>query len=415
MVGLALIAAAGIGGCRAIEKAEWRKRYLEADRGLSNITLTGEMSWKQSRPDGPDIELDEASIEARIIGSMENGRVEVRYPNGHQKQAEQLAQLLDQLLAYIQEEISAPLPGKVRLLLCLVEGRPRSIRFSIDLEAEGEQDVFTFPMVVDDPNETAEAMLLHNGPMPLYILVHELVELALVSPKIEPVALPDAQAPIGPFRYTSRNHTRWFRDGYASYAGFTAMQKQLSESAPSPSAEGQTPAMLHPTPCSSLAKVGSRIFRWDQYDPDDWNADYYNATLGMFLLIEKEHGRAAIRRMMRDLKGLDFPDGEAILDAANESLGADLKRLADDYTFPDWGLTCVSDNAAVRVVNVEPGSRADAAGLQENDRLLAINHRPTHVKAFYEAAVDRVRHDPAELTIERDGERITLDLPADPP
>ena len=95
-----------------------------------------------------------------------------------------------------------------------------------------------------------------------YLLVHELVETSLIG-KAGGSVLPDLAWGMPGLQMHVNNYTRWFRDGFANYAGFVAYEIVAGE-VPSDKKLYQQEALVHTEPFSCLAQVGGDLFSWPQ-------------------------------------------------------------------------------------------------------------------------------------------------------
>ena len=169
-----------------------------------------------------------------------------------------------------------------------------------------------------------------------YLFTHELVEQSLIFPKDGRRVLPDVKWGWFLFKGYLQNHTRWFREGFSDYAGYLAYEMTCSDiNLEIPLARLRA---MHEHPFSSLSRVGEDLFTWHQHSNKELNSDYYNAALGLFLLIRYEFGEVAIRRIIRGLDSIDYIDGPALIKLINKTLNTNVKKLADDFQFPETGL-----------------------------------------------------------------------------
>ncbi len=92
--------------------------------------------------------------------------------------------------------------------------------------------------------------------------------------------------------------------------------------------------LLHTSPFTSLAKVGDKLFTWPQSPATEQERTYYNAALGLFLLIADTYGEQTIRYIMREIADRETVDGKDLIEIANRVLGTDVRRLAEEFQVP---------------------------------------------------------------------------------
>jgi serine protease Do len=67
------------------------------------------------------------------------------------------------------------------------------------------------------------------------------------------------------------------------------------------------------------------------------------------------------------------------------------------------------------VADVEPGSRADQAGLEPGDRILEVNKKPVNAPDDVARGVREARNRSILLRVERDGAALFLVVPPEKP
>jgi hypothetical protein len=163
------------------------------------------------------------------------------------------------------------------------------------------------------------------------MVFHEVFELTLVMPWAKPTALPDGRAGWG---RRSKNYTRWFRDGFSTYAAYLVLLDIAERSGGRWPAGGPLGQVLYGNPFTALATSRDRLFGWHQFSSEGDNALNYSASFGLFLAIEERFGRRAVREIVGRIGELEFPDGAAITAVCGEVLGVDLRGWAAAYEFP---------------------------------------------------------------------------------
>jgi predicted metalloprotease with PDZ domain len=89
-----------------------------------------------------------------------------------------------------------------------------------------------------------------------------------------------------------------------------------------------------------------------------------------------------------------------------------MNSLAEPITMIETGYDVARvDGVGLQVQEVEPGSPADEAGLEEGDVVKSVNGRPVRSETEFEVANDSVKADvPVKIAIVRDGTPQTLTL-----
>jgi hypothetical protein len=232
--------------------------------------------------------------------------------------------------------------------------------------------------------------------------MHELVETSLACNDVEGRVLPDVGWHVLGLGAHVNNYTRWFRDGLSNYAGYIAYETacdDLSDREDPPAGR----ALVHSRPFSCLSQIGGDLFSWSQYSHAKQQEDYYNAALGLFLLIEAEYGEQAIRDITAEITRRESVDGRDLLEIAEQATGTDLRELVAAFTFPRTGLTLADLTPAVAlnlglgvekgllVESVEQDSLGQQAGLEPNDVIVAVDDTPVIDELDYELALFKAR------------------------
>lgn len=397
-------------GCRTLSKGitesvleaghagKWRVRYgSHSHYALTNATLE-------------EVEFD---------GCVEAEKLRVRYQRGLRSQAECIAERTSTLLEQVQRHIGMTVSTRSTIQLLRLDETPQN--FDISLTVEPNE--FPLPLFVPTGDESCHAILAHNRSYP-YLFVHELVETSMASGETGVRILPDLTWGVFILEGHVNNYTRWFRDGLANYAGYVAC-KIVSEDLDVSERPPFRDTLLHTRPFSSLALLGKKIFSWRQSSHTPVERRYYSAVLGLFLLIENRFGEDAIRAMVSEVARHDAVDGRDLVNITNQVLGADVKTLVADFEFPRIGLelermtVARARNAGVEVEegllvkSVDAGSRADQAGLQTKDVIVAVNARPIINHLDFELVLFEAQGQASvPLTVHRvDAEPLTVALP----
>jgi hypothetical protein len=407
-------------GCLAPGKATVQRN---AAKNKATWNFTGTWFPNGSRP---PLVLNDNNLPPFLAGDVTNGCVRVSYATGIEAQAALLARLADHSLACAQEQTGMTIPSQPHIYLLHLPGEPRRLEYTLSMPRGPTimpwlmflTNASAATMAVNYPHDGDLVSDLREAPMSIFLITHELYEINLVNPR-NPLAMGDLRMGWGGLRWTYQYHTRWFREGFASYAGYCAekdSRRQLAQLRADKSSASSAVYFPRPfdQPFSKLAKVKTDLFKWDQDSSATLQEDYYPATLGLFLLIEQRHGSEAIRNVVAALPTLPHPDGKAILRLFQQKIGVNLKTMVKDFTFPDFGLRLKEAGAGtLKIISVQPASPAAQAGLATNDLIREVNGHATAGPFDYEWQVMRAREAGAGLSlgITRDGQNRAILLP----
>jgi len=361
---------------------------------------------------------DKALLDVEFEGSRHAGDTVVRYQRGLGDQAQCIADKTAALLDTIRQRTGAVITTRSTIYLLRFDQQPQD--FSISLTSQ--PDEFLLPLFIQAGQESCEAIVAQSRSYP-YLLVHELVETSLVR-KAGGSVLPDLSWGAPGLTMHLNNYTRWFRDGFANYAGYIAYETVAAE-IPSEKKLYQQEALLHTEPFSSLAQVGDRLFSWPQSSRMELERMYYNAALGLFLVIADRFGEPAIRDIMHEIAQRRSTNGRDLIEITNRVLQTDVKQLARGFDFPRFGAHVeqmtlalalnrgVEPHAGLFVLAVPSGSPAARVGLREKDVIVAVGDTPVANHLDFELGIFKVRSQRiVPLTIQRAGVgTLTLDLP----
>ena len=363
--------------------------------------------------------------EKGLVGSIEIADVNVAYQRGLEAEAKCVAEHFNGLLEAVERKTGFRISCKTKFYLFRVDRIPQNI----DVQLKADVNEVEFPLFVKADEESCRTIFTKNVAYPGPI-VHELAEFSLVLPKESGNVLPDAKARLFLLPIHVCKYTRWFRDGFADYAGYTAWQAaSCDNNLPLPrrfTSEGYFIPSVREHPFSSLSKVGKRLFSWHQYSSSQLDRDYYNAAFGLFLLIERRFGQEAVSRIMLGLSKQKYLDGTDLIKVVNKTLKTDIVQLADDFHFPRTGLKLTPLTPAsiknegidleqgLLVTRVEANSAADTAGIKNKDVVLQVAGKKVGNNLDFELAIFEVMdQETAEIVLWRKDEGefvVTLPL-----
>ena len=401
-------------GCASFNKAVSKRVYKKGKTKSAGVTLGGTRTYRLSSSDLKDRPFED---------QMKLGRVTVQHQQGLGDQAECLAKKIDELIIEVEDRTGLEMTVSPKIYLIRLDEIPQSFNIDIDVNEPNELPVAMF---AEAGNEDCHTILAHNRLVP-YGLIHELVEVSISSPHGRKAGrvLGELHWNWLVFRGSVRNYTRWFRDGFANYAGLIAHEHMCRDGELAGSAvcdAGQV--WVHQHPFSSLGRVGKRLFSWHQRSGHRHNEEYYNAALGLLLLIRERFGQDGIRRIVEEIGNHDFLNGRDLVRITNQALDTDIMELAEEFEFPQMGLQTQSvkkalvlnENLGVEnglfVESVEPNSLADQAGIKMGDVLVEADGRPLSGLLDLELALfDALDRDTVAVSLwRRDEGMVTIEL-----
>jgi len=384
---LLLLTLVASGGCRGMNKQVLKHAYSKG------FFENGRAHWYcNQRYELSDPALEDVNFEGTIAIDDAN----VSYQSGLEQQAYCIANQINQFIATVKQRTGLKIGCRAKVYLLRVDEVPQNYDMSF---ASGTEH-FIVPLFVKAGDESCEANVYHNFGYPT-ILMHELTEMSLVFHRDHGRILPDARGTVLFFEPKVLNYTRWFREGLANYAALLAYEAVRPTLARryidfSPDIEER--------PFSALDKVGTKLFKWHQYSRNIRSRDYYNASLGLFLLITSEFGPNAIEAIMLRIDKENYLDGVDLIRITNATLNANIKKLVADFHFPRTGLktrrltsaTAINENLMVSqglyVESVEAGGLAETAGIQKGDVLTRVEETAVVNNLDFELALYELLH-----------------------
>ncbi len=410
MLVLAAMAMLGLGaGCRTINRGVTESVLERATAENWRVQYGSHILYTLTTDTLTDVEFE---------GSVLSGDVVARYQRGLKPQAQCLAERMSDLINQVSERTGVVISTRPTIYLLHFDQRPQN--YAITLAVEPNE--FPVPLFVQVGDESCEAIIAQNRSYP-YLVVHELVESSLAS-RAGGQVLPDlAWGALG-LQVNVNNYTRWFRDGLANYAGYVA-DEIVSSQMPTEQHVQYGQALLHTSPFTSLAKVGDNLFAWPQSSVTRHERLYYDAALGLFLLIADTYGRQTIPYIVHEIAQRETVDGKDLLEIASRVLGTDVKRLAESFQMPALGVELdrltsamalnrgVEMREGVFVQSVKEDGPAGKAGLKERDVIIAVGATSVANLLDFELGLFRARRQSfTTLTVHRQGVgSLTITLP----
>ena len=400
-----------LSGCETLEQQSATENYEDYRNQTEKATFNVTFNYDDA------VVVDDSYVATQYYeGTAKVGRVEVTFQAGMKEQAGELAMEMEEYIGHVEQHFGRALETPVRAYLLRRDHMPGSVTGGF---APTNQS-FQFPLFAVDGEEKFETIRSSNPFYP-YMFIHELTKLSLVDPARAPLVLADQKT--GPMMKTSYLN-RWFREGLANYAELLVYEKMRGRTD-----EGENGMPLssfesnhvYQQPLSSLAKVGPALFRWDQFDDDAHNQDYFNAAMGLFILLEHRYGEGAIRKVMDTLEEQYFVDGQVIINAINSTLSIDIEQVVQGFDLMTAGTQASALTPATAKnfgLSVQKGlyvnaltetGAARSAGVQRGDVIVGINRRKVTNHLDYELAMLEAQdHGNLYFTIDRLGESHTL-------
>lgn len=376
------------------------------------------------------------------IGMSQRGRVKVYYPQGLKKSAEEVARHIDGVVRMLEEDVGVVVAFS-QLDVYLKRVKDAGPAWMGECSTACEACSYRLLLLVPSDDPSLAHIAIANLSYPC-VYIHELVELSLS--RVE-----DNLPVLNDYRHTGAdgvvreemNYTRWFREGLSDYCAYLVHEMIFSDNDSAKSAftavavqQGQ-----HDNPFTMLSRIGAGLFVWSQYreDPTPFpqreefirpgrpllDIDYYSASLGLFLLIEDQYGREAIKKISQAVLAMDRVDKSVLLRIMNQVLGTDIVKLVDTFRFPDTGIGAFAfDSEEYRkplgctnglfIEFVLPGSAAERAGIRVHDVIQGMQGQPILTELDFDRALFKWRHEPSvELALwrEKEGRKVVkLDI-----
>jgi hypothetical protein len=398
-------------------------------------------SWEAKREEALKKALNGITYE----GKVRSGKVEVVYPQGLFSQAQHLADQLNIALNHIKKSTGFEVAyDRLSIYLKPVDKIPDEPRYKWnDTMYLCSNNSYSWILYVEKGKESYEEILESNSPELPYVFIHEATEGSITFKEKGLHVLTDMSysvlgIPIGKKIY----YTRWFRDGFSNYTGYLAYESFISDTTLHRNSFFPWKLQTHHHPFSCLSKLGENLFSWHQFQFDDGNPkfiqtwvipdnltenpdsptapatelNYYDAALGLFLLIRDRYGDEAIKTIYQQLEKKEWVDGPALIRVFNEVLKTDIRQMARDFRFPYLGLYMSEfwvdeesrqhgwDKEGCYVHFVEPGSLSDRAGIKKGDIIFHLNGQPIKTNFDFEMALYKHMDQPSvKLGIWRKG------------
>jgi len=378
-------------GSRAILTGIMRKSNRSGKIRFNNPRLTHRWTFGKS---GREFGFDETILLQTCVKTHQAGSIKVAHPDGLEEHAVLLTKAVGNTLLFIDHEIGLKSPFNWHLFLFPLPNDYSSVKGTYHVSDDPSQ--FSFPLFVHEVPPLCPLCILRSRQTAM-VMFHEAFECHLILPQYPPSVLPD-------FKWNGlkiRHHTRWFREGLATYASYCAFQYLLKQY-PHDDVAASDLIKFH-EPLSNLVKVRASLFKWDQFDSSKLNNKMYQASFGLFLLLEHEFGREVLRAWISDISSRNLPDGDDLIDIFETKTGVDLRQYVKEFPFPH---SCIDvrvadDSKQLIVTNV---ASYLTKLIQEGDIVVSVQEEPVRNRLDFELAM--LKHgtnDRFELIVDRNG------------
>jgi len=293
-----------------------------------SATYSGSFSMP-SAP-GPPLKLMPEDLDSYLEIERTRGPLTVKGAREYQGLAESLARLGGETLEQTKRELGIQSNLEIHIVLVPVDRDAWPSTF--EFETKVLNCHLTSPLLVDSGNDNLVDFLRFNGPEGIDfftsgVIGHEYFEAGLVIKEGNLRVAMDLEAKWYGIPLIERNFTRWYRDGFATYAAMVWLDK-LYDRAGIPAEERPEMAFLKNAE-DSFKRIGAGIFRWTQFRRNE-NQPRYEASLGLFLKLEEEFGRDRIREWNEAIAAStdEFKGRADLLQAAKDVFGIDLQVFA---------------------------------------------------------------------------------------
>jgi len=376
---------------REIITSIMRKNNQAGAIRFANPRITQSLTFNES---GKQFEFDETIILQTCTKTYQTGNIKISNPNRLSEHAVLLTKAIGNTLSFVDQEFGLKSPFNWHLFLFPLANDYSSVKGTYRVSDDPSQ--FSFPFFVrEDPLLCPFCMM--RSRQTVFAMFHEAFECHLILPQHPPSVL-------GDFKWSGmkiKNYTRWFRDGFATYASYCAIQHLLKQY---PHENVVTSHIIKfNKPLSNLAKVRTSLFKWDQFDSSSSNNKMYQASFGFFLLLEHEFGREVLRAWISDISSCNLPDGDELIDMFETKTDVDLRQYVKEFSFPhssiDVGVS--DDKKQLKVMNV---ASYLTKLIREGDIIVSIQDEPIRNRLEYELTM--LKHsgqNQLELIIDRQG------------
>jgi hypothetical protein len=129
----------------------------------------------------------------------------------------------------------------------------------------------------------------------------------------------------------------------------------------------------------------------------------YQASFGLFLLLEHEFGRSVLREWISDICSCNLPDGGDLIDLFQKRTGIDLRQYVKEFSFPYMGIDIVETGDRKQMIVKNVASYLTKL-IWEGDIIVSMQGEPIRNRLEYELAM--LKHSSQgklELIIDRKG------------
>lgn len=357
--------------------------------------------------------------EMHHVGTLSSGDTSIGYycTEGLEEQSQRIAELIARQLTVVREATGfVNRDRRVNVFLRLVD---KVDPHAPTIGSESYSWCLNLMLYAERGHTTLPEIFARNWDFPTFYM-HEGVEASLRQLQ------PD-------YSEKDARYTRWFREGLSDYAACLAIRVMKADRELSTPGEALGPIERR-YPYSCLRIVGKKLFTWDQWSdegrplvhkdgvmkphPEPSVIDYYNAALGLFLIIEDRCGQEAIRNIVLEINRRPdgSVDGAALKQMVNRALNLDIENLVERFQYPAIGVFMLRfsakrskgggfGKAGLIVQNLLPDGLAGRAGMRKGDIVVSLNGKPTWTNfAFEQALYEHMHRKRIQVGIWRKGE-----------
>ena len=129
----------------------------------------------------------------------------------------------------------------------------------------------------------------------------------------------------------------------------------------------------------------------------------YQASFGLFLLLEHEFGREVLREWISDICSCNLPDGEDLIDLFQKRTDTDLRRYVKGFSFPYLGVDVKETEDRKQLIVTNVASYLTKL-IQEGDIIVSIQDESVRNRLDFELTMlKHSSHDQFELIVDRNG------------
>ncbi|MEM7015569.1 MAG: hypothetical protein AAF585_29265 [Verrucomicrobiota bacterium] len=309
-------------GCTSLARHHSKLMMDAAD--LENVTATVSIDLGWSYGTGPRLELSKDDLDKLRTVKRGRGRFRVEGPASHASLIDDLGRIGATTLFQTEKELGVESKLEQTIVLVPIAEEPWPSSFATTFEVP--PNTLTVPVLFDERVRTLPDFLKNENLVTNGAVGHEYFEVSLMSGSGNLRIAVDTEVELrSNVTVRGKSWTRWYRDGFASWAAGVWLENLATAAAVPPNERPEI--MFKEGTERSLAKVGGRLFRWSQFATGD-TEPFYEASLGLFDALERDFGRDRIRdwNLAIAKSTNEFKTRDELFNAAEEVFGEDLRK-----------------------------------------------------------------------------------------